>query len=176
MCPSVLWLPNFPPGQTPHAASHVPFSKSLKSLIYTKNGSLHLDTMDIGLDNSLLWGLDNSMHMWQHPCPLSTGYQKHLPPRHDNENMFSNMAKCPLWENSCPWLRTTYLILFPLSSNASKFCNFFPSSEYLCISKLQLLNNSRDHLETIIEFMSEKGPWEGWGKRIITRTAATKTK
>lgn len=80
------------------------------------------------------------------------------PPRHDNENMFSNMAKRSLWENNCPWLRTTYLILFPLSSNASKFCNFFPSSKYLCISKLQLLNNSRDHLETIIEFMSEKGP------------------
>lgn len=50
----------------------------------------------------------------------------------------------------------------PMSSNASKFSNQFlsMSSEYLYLSRLQLLNNSREHLETITDSLIWKGPQE----------------
>lgn len=79
----------------------------------------------LGLGNSLLRGLC-SMHVWQYPCPLSTGYQKHLFPRHDNENMSSLSCphqmspvggKLPLVENYlfnlvCPLLKCLQVVHF----------------------------------------------------------------
>lgn len=62
---------------------------------------------------------------------------------------------------NCPQLKAISLNLAcPMCSNASKFGNLFLSisSEYLSTSRLQLLNHSREHLETMTESMSWQGP------------------
>lgn len=75
---------------------------------------------------------------------------------------------------NCPQLKDISLnLVCPTCSNASKFSNLFLSmnSEYLSTSRLQLLNHSREHLETMTESMSWKGPQKK--ERIITIIAAT---